>query len=226
MERKTKICPKCNAKNSPNARFCENCGAELNAVSNDVSNNKQQICPACGTENKSGAKYCEKCSTALDAQNIARSNGRNRGFGMQKNRWWILLIPIIAVVIFYLMSTVTVSSTCASDVCLPGGHYTFMYSNLSSVAVTVSGTFRSNITTTWIAGPSTLIYAWLASPGTDTGSFLPFSNYNLSSITDNIILLANTTAAHLNITFPAGNYTIAVWGLGFSADGINVTVSS
>ncbi len=223
MEKKSKICPNCKTKNSPDAQFCEKCGQALNSV----SDNKQRICPACGAENKSGAKFCEKCGTSLDMQGVAQNGGRgNRGFGMAKNRWWLILIPIIAIIIFYLISTISVSSTCASTQCLPGGYYSFAYSNLSSTNTNLSLDFNSNITTTWIVGTAADIDNLFASSSFDTSAFLPSSDYNLSSVAKNIILLGNATSGNINITLPSGNYTLAFWGSGFYADSVNFTLSS
>ncbi len=225
MEKKPKTCPNCKAKNGPNARFCEKCGAGLNAVSNKVSDDKRQVCPACGAENKQVAKYCEKCGTSLNAQNISAQNGgrSDRGFGMQKNRWWILLIPIAAIAIFYLVSLLSAPSSAVSwnipagqNVTLPSGYYYVAYSDLSSTNTSLYGKVVANYTTVWVAGPSAQIYAFLNS-----------QSYNITPIKQYVI--ENSTTATINITLPKGNYTVAFWGAGFLADnvifpnGFNVT---
>jgi uncharacterized Zn finger protein (UPF0148 family) len=49
-------CPYCEAVNSPEADFCEQCGDKL-----------KRTCPACGAENWAGAEYCATCGRNLDA---------------------------------------------------------------------------------------------------------------------------------------------------------------
>jgi len=50
------ICPNCASENDADAKFCNECGAAVNAG-----------CPNCGATNKSGAKFCNECGTALNA---------------------------------------------------------------------------------------------------------------------------------------------------------------
>src|SRR5262249_56041573 len=47
-------CPKCQAENLPDSRFCEECSAALEAA-----------CPSCGTGNRPTAKFCRKCRAEL-----------------------------------------------------------------------------------------------------------------------------------------------------------------
>ena len=47
-------CSKCQTENSPDSKFCSNCGAELAAV-----------CASCGLANKPGDKFCAECGTQL-----------------------------------------------------------------------------------------------------------------------------------------------------------------
>src|SRR5436853_1274513 len=47
-------CPRCQAENDPGARFCEDCGARLEAA-----------CPSCGTPVTPGKKFCRSCGAAL-----------------------------------------------------------------------------------------------------------------------------------------------------------------
>jgi class 3 adenylate cyclase len=47
-------CPQCQAGNLPDALFCEECGATLEAA-----------CPQCGGGNRPTAKFCRKCRAAL-----------------------------------------------------------------------------------------------------------------------------------------------------------------
>jgi membrane protease subunit (stomatin/prohibitin family) len=53
------LCPKCNFQNPQTAKFCNNCGAPLQAVS--------ITCPKCGTSNPAGTKFCSNCGTPLQA---------------------------------------------------------------------------------------------------------------------------------------------------------------
>jgi membrane protease subunit (stomatin/prohibitin family) len=48
-------CPKCAAKNNPNAKFCTECGAKLGAAA----------CPNCQAEVPPGAKFCNECGQKL-----------------------------------------------------------------------------------------------------------------------------------------------------------------
>ena len=43
-------CPYCNTLNDEGAKFCDNCGKELN-----------KVCPNCNTLNDPNAKYCDNC---------------------------------------------------------------------------------------------------------------------------------------------------------------------
>ena len=47
-------CPRCQTENDAGARFCEDCGARLEAT-----------CPSCGTPVTSGKKFCRSCGAAL-----------------------------------------------------------------------------------------------------------------------------------------------------------------
>jgi len=47
-------CPRCQVENDAGARFCEDCGARLEAA-----------CPSCGTPVTPGKKFCRSCGTAL-----------------------------------------------------------------------------------------------------------------------------------------------------------------
>src|SRR2546422_3954543 len=50
-------CPRCQAENDAGARFCEDCGARLEAA-----------CPSCGTPVTPGKKFCRSCGAALTAE--------------------------------------------------------------------------------------------------------------------------------------------------------------
>ena len=54
-------CPRCQARNPEDARFCEECGARLTLA-----------CPQCGAEISPGKKFCRACGTALSGGSIAR----------------------------------------------------------------------------------------------------------------------------------------------------------
>jgi ribosomal protein L40E len=47
-------CPRCQAENPDNARFCEECGARLALT-----------CPHCGAEVSLGKKFCRSCGGQL-----------------------------------------------------------------------------------------------------------------------------------------------------------------
>jgi ribosomal protein L40E len=47
-------CPRCQAENPDNARFCEECGARLALT-----------CPHCGAEVSPGKKFCRSCGGAV-----------------------------------------------------------------------------------------------------------------------------------------------------------------
>jgi class 3 adenylate cyclase/tetratricopeptide (TPR) repeat protein len=55
-------CSRCQAENDAGARFCEDCGARLEAV-----------CPSCGTVVTPGKKFCRSCGAALTAEPAGRS---------------------------------------------------------------------------------------------------------------------------------------------------------
>jgi class 3 adenylate cyclase/tetratricopeptide (TPR) repeat protein len=54
-------CPRCQAKNDAGARFCEDCGARLEAA-----------CPSCGTPVTPGKKFCRSCGAALPTEPAGR----------------------------------------------------------------------------------------------------------------------------------------------------------
>jgi ribosomal protein L40E len=54
-----RVCLKCNVKNSPNARFCKSCGADLNSPPANLA------CPKCGSSNPLSAKFCNNCGKVL-----------------------------------------------------------------------------------------------------------------------------------------------------------------
>jgi class 3 adenylate cyclase len=54
-------CPRCQVENDAGARFCEDCGARLEAA-----------CPSCGTPVTPGKKFCRSCGTALATEPAGR----------------------------------------------------------------------------------------------------------------------------------------------------------
>ncbi len=54
-------CPRCQAENDSGARFCEDCGARLEAA-----------CPSCGTPVTPGKKFCRSCGAALTTEAAGR----------------------------------------------------------------------------------------------------------------------------------------------------------
>ena len=50
-------CPRCEVENDAGARFCEDCGARLEAA-----------CPSCGTPVTPGKKFCRSCGAALTTE--------------------------------------------------------------------------------------------------------------------------------------------------------------
>jgi class 3 adenylate cyclase len=54
-------CPRCQTENDAGARFCEDCGARLEAV-----------CPSCGTPVTPGKKFCRSCGAALATEPAGR----------------------------------------------------------------------------------------------------------------------------------------------------------
>jgi len=54
-------CPKCNHNNREEAKFCEECGANL-----------QSICPMCGSELRPQAKFCDNCGTRIAEAKFAQ----------------------------------------------------------------------------------------------------------------------------------------------------------
>lgn len=57
---KTNCCGNCGKKNV-DAKFCPNCGQEIqNDCNSEVVNNKTKYCPECGTKSN-GTKFCSNC---------------------------------------------------------------------------------------------------------------------------------------------------------------------
>ena len=56
------LCPKCKSDNLPDAAFCSECGAKMEAE-----------CPSCGLSNPPGSKFCRKCGSRLATISTAAS---------------------------------------------------------------------------------------------------------------------------------------------------------
>ena len=54
-------CARCHARNAADARFCEDCGAKLEA-----------LCPSCGAAVTPGKKFCRSCGASLTAEPAGR----------------------------------------------------------------------------------------------------------------------------------------------------------
>ncbi len=57
-------CPNCQSENMEGAKFCSECGTEL-----------QQLCPQCGAEVGPGAKFCSDCGAALGKSEAGGTKG-------------------------------------------------------------------------------------------------------------------------------------------------------
>ncbi len=57
------ICPSCGTANNPGVKFCQNCGAKLEAPPPAPAG---VTCPACGTANAPGTKFCGGCGAKLE----------------------------------------------------------------------------------------------------------------------------------------------------------------
>src|ERR1700694_3253577 len=62
-------CPNCQTINSPNAKFCLECG------------NRLLVCPNCGTVNVPFAKFCIECGTLLRVDTSASTVNGGTGSG-------------------------------------------------------------------------------------------------------------------------------------------------
>ena len=60
-------CPTCSYKNAQDAKFCENCGAQL-----------VRLCTSCRTENTPRAKFCKNCGENLEGISALAENARLR----------------------------------------------------------------------------------------------------------------------------------------------------
>lgn len=61
------VCPSCGNANTPGAKFCSSCAAELRPA--QVEGTTQAlVCDKCGEQNKAGSKFCHGCGSALSAE--------------------------------------------------------------------------------------------------------------------------------------------------------------
>ena len=71
------VCPTCHKMNSPNNKYCINCGRELLGKVVMVSNKNE--CMICHHINKEDAEYCESCGTILSAiKNVQKPKENNK----------------------------------------------------------------------------------------------------------------------------------------------------
>ena len=69
LDRSAMHCPRCQADNLGDARFCEACGAKLEAS-----------CPGCGTPATPGARFCRKCGTELHVDGTAPATASPKSY--------------------------------------------------------------------------------------------------------------------------------------------------
>ena len=55
-------CPSCGASNAPNTKFCQSCGAKLEAPAPA----QERKCPACGAVVAPGVKFCSECGQRME----------------------------------------------------------------------------------------------------------------------------------------------------------------
>ena len=58
------ICPSCGSGNSPGTKFCQSCGAKLEAPPPAVP--EQKTCPDCGASVEPGVKFCPQCGNRME----------------------------------------------------------------------------------------------------------------------------------------------------------------
>lgn len=61
----TVTCPKCNAKNPANSKFCHSCGKNLKKVEGDAPTGMKK-CPKCEALNPKDAKFCSTCGSKME----------------------------------------------------------------------------------------------------------------------------------------------------------------
>ena len=56
--------PSCGAGNAPGTKFCQSCGAKLEAP--PPAEPEQKTCPGCGTTVAPGVKFCPECGNRME----------------------------------------------------------------------------------------------------------------------------------------------------------------
>lgn len=62
-------CPKCGGANAPGAKFCHECGAQMDVAAEKVS------CVKCGAALPAGTKFCNECGTKQEKQTCPKCQG-------------------------------------------------------------------------------------------------------------------------------------------------------
>jgi hypothetical protein len=71
-------CPACGAENAAGRKFCNECGAKLEAApaATAPAATGGVVCPACGVENAAGKKFCAECGGKLETGGKPETNKR------------------------------------------------------------------------------------------------------------------------------------------------------
>ena len=56
------VCPACGRQNSPNTKFCGDCGAKLEASAPP----QPKLCPSCQAPVPNGVKFCNECGAKIE----------------------------------------------------------------------------------------------------------------------------------------------------------------
>ncbi len=68
-------CPKCQSENPEKAKFCIECGNQMEFHCPKCGEKLLQICPKCGAENLPGDNFCDQCGHNLEEPQKAFSGG-------------------------------------------------------------------------------------------------------------------------------------------------------
>ncbi len=77
------ICPKCQANNNDQAKFCKKCGSQLGTGSTSQARQTSIECPNCHSANLTQARFCRSCGFALTNHPVAQPRGNQPGSAMQ-----------------------------------------------------------------------------------------------------------------------------------------------
>lgn len=92
-----KHCKNCSAEIPANAKFCPQCGAEMQQ-SGTVK------CPNCDTANLAGAKFCKKCGNTLTKEKAAKAQPA-KATPFTRNQFWVLqgvsILAMIVIGVYY-----------------------------------------------------------------------------------------------------------------------------